>query len=150
MAYDHYLKGEEYRYKANRLLQETETWLNLLNKAKLSYDLAIERDSLFAQAYLGLAFSVLERNESYVLDENSLDEILTLANKAIKLNPNLSHAYAIKGIYYEHINQMDLANKNLKKALDYNPNNRMALMSTVNSYIYDENYKDDEYDKDDE
>jgi len=143
LAYDHFLKGQEYRFKANRLLQKTEDWLELLYKAKLSYDLAIERDSLFAEAYLGLAFSVYERNEPYVFDENSLDEILALANKAIKINPNLSDGYAIKAIYFLEINQKDLARKNLEKALNYNPNNRMALMGTMNSYLYDdENYKD--------
>ena len=142
LAYDHFLKGEDYRFKANRLLQKTEDWLQLLNKAQLSYDLAIERDSLFAQAYLGLAFCVYERNEPYVLDENSLDEMLALANKAIKIKPNLSDGYAIKGIYFNNINQKDLANKNLAKALNYNPNNRIALMSTIHSYLNDENYKE--------
>ena len=142
LAYDHYLKGEEYRFKANRLLQKTEIWINLLDKAKLSYEMALERDSMFAQAYLGLAFSVFERNESYALGENSLDEMIPLANKAIKINPNLSDGYALKGIYFHNINQNDLAKKNLEKALDLNPNNRMALMNTVSSYLNDENYKD--------
>ena len=142
LAYDHYLKGEEYRFKANRLLQKTEIWLNLLDKAKLSYQLALERDSLFAQAYLGLSFCVFERNESYVLGENSLDEMIPLTNKAIKINPNLSDSYALKGIYFHNTHQTDLAKKNFEKALDLNPNNRMALMNTVNLYLSDENYKE--------
>jgi TolB-like protein/AraC-like DNA-binding protein len=141
LAYDHYLKGEEYRFKANRLLQKTEIWINLLDKAKLSYEMAIERDSMFAQAYLGLAFGVLERNGPY-LGENDLDEMIPLTNKAIKINPNLSDSYALKGVYFHNVYKMDLAKKNIEKSLELNPNNRMALMNTVQLYLYDKNYKD--------
>jgi TolB-like protein/AraC-like DNA-binding protein len=141
LAYDHFLKGEEYRFKANRLLQKTEIWINLLDKAKLSYEMAIERDSMFAQAYLGLAFGVLERNGPY-LGENDLDEMIPLTNKAIKINPNLSDSYALKGVYFHNVYKMDLAKKNIEKSLELNPNNRMALMNTVQLYLYDKNYKD--------
>ncbi len=103
LAYDHYLKGEEYRFKANRELQKIEDWLELLNKAELSYELAIERDSLFAEAYLGLAYNTYERNYLYIENKHNLDQVLSLTNKVIELNPNFALAYSLRGRYYENV-----------------------------------------------
>ena len=139
-AYEHYLKGEDYRFKANRSLQENRIWLNLLKKARLSYELAIKQDSLYAPAYLGLALTVFEKNQSYVLDENNLDEVLTLTNKALQLNSNSELAYLIRGDYYRMINQNDKAIKDYEKTLEIVPNNTGALHSLIMLYKYKNNY----------
>jgi len=142
LAYDHYLKGEEYRFKANYELQKTEDWLELLNKANLSYELAIERDSVFAEAYVGLALSIRKRKDRYMLEENSLDEVLIHLNKAIKINSNLTEAFAQRGDYYLETNQNDKAKKDFDTALTLDPNNIYTLMKMSELYRRELNYKD--------
>jgi tetratricopeptide (TPR) repeat protein len=142
LAYEYYLKGEDYRFKANISLQENSIWLNLLKKARLSYELAIKQDSMYAPAYLGLAMTVFEKNINYVLDENNLDEVLTLTNKALQLNPNLALAYLIRGSYYSKINQKDKAIKDYEKTLELIPNNTSALNNLIRLYKYNNNYKE--------
>ena len=140
LAYDHYLKAEEYRFKANRSEQKIEVWLNFLDKAQLSYELAIERDSLFAEAYVGLAENVNDRKIPYMLEENSLDDVLIFANKAIQINPNLSDAYAIRGEYYVNTNQIEIAKKDFEKALSIDPSNGIALNNLSRIYRLEDNH----------
>jgi adenylate cyclase len=59
LAYDYFLKGNEYLFEANSFIQSNEKWNDLLNKAKLSYELSLERDTSFAEAIIGLAKEVL-------------------------------------------------------------------------------------------
>ena len=140
LAYDHYLKGEEYRFKANRPFQKTEDWLELLSKAKLSYELAIERDSLFAQAYVGLAQSIFEEKAPYALEENNLEDVLTFTNKALQINPNLSRAFVTRGGYYFETNKSDKAIKDYENALTLEPNNNYVLNSLWSLYTAEQNY----------
>lgn len=142
LAYEHYLKGEDLRFKAYRPLQKTNVWLDFLNEARTSYELAIKQDSLYVPAYLGLAMTVFEKNDNYVNDENNLDEVLTLTTKALQINPNNELAYLIRGDYYKSINQNDKAINNYEKALEIIPNNSRALFSLSNIYKKNNNYKD--------
>lgn len=142
LAYDHYLKGEEYRFKANRSTQKIEVWLNLLDKAQLSYELAIEGDSLFAQAYIGMAQNVNDRKGPYMLEEHRFEEVLIHANKALQINPNLSNAYAIRGAYYLNINQIDLGKNDFESALGIDPNNGIALHNLSVIYRLENKYED--------
>ena len=137
IAYDHYLMGEEYRFKAQRPNQKTEVWLDYLNKASLSYELAIKRDSLFARAYLGLAKSIYERNITYVQEEKNLKEVLELVNKTIELDLNYADAYILRGKYYNSFKKEDLAKKDFEKAYKLDPNNPSALLNQ--SVIYRRN-----------
>ena len=140
LAYDHYLKGEEYRFKANRELQKNEEWLDLLNKAKLSYELAIERDSLFAQAYLGLAYNVFEKNSRYIEDSHNLNQVLSLTNKVIELNPNIALAYNLRGQYYENTLKGVQASMDFEKVIELNPNSGYAMFRLISIYKSDNNY----------
>jgi TolB-like protein/AraC-like DNA-binding protein len=143
LAIDHYLKGEEYRFKADRQLQKNENWLELLNKAKLSYELAIERDSLFAQAYVGLASYVFQKNIYSVQNNDSLKKVPNILNKALQLNPNLESAYLLRGLYYDRFNKKEQAIKDYKKALEINPNNPVTWDRLCFLHIYDNgNFKD--------
>ena len=127
LAYDHYLKGEEYRFKANYSLQKTTDWQELLNKAKLSYELAIEKDSMFAEAYAGLAQTIFERRGRYIFEENNLQDVIVLTNKALNLNPRLSRAYITKGMYYFETKEMEKAISELEYGLRLEPNNHAVL-----------------------
>jgi len=142
LAYDHYLKGEEFRFKAKYALQKTEDWLELLNKANLSYELAIERDSLFAQAYVGLALSIWERSGRYMLEENNLDMVLVYLNKAIQINSMLTEAFVIRGEYYLRTKQNDKAKTDFETALILDQNNVPALIDLMRLYRREQNYKD--------
>ena len=141
-AYEHYLKAEEYLYRANRPLQKNEVWLDLLNKSKQSYQLAIEQDSLFARAYYGLAFIISVKNNDYVQSETNFSELLNLTNKALQLNPNLAGAYSLRGNYYLRINEYENAKKDFEKVLELNPNNSSALSSLMFLYKNTYNFKD--------
>jgi len=129
-AYDHYLKGEEYRFKANYSLQKTTDWQELLSKAKLSYELAIEKDSMFAQAYAGLAQTIFDRRGRYIFEEKNLQDVLVITNKALQLNPKLSRAYITKGLYYFETKEMEKAISELEYALTLDPHNN-AILNTL-------------------
>lgn len=142
LAYEYYLQGEEYRFKANRPLQKNDVWLNLLKQARLSYELAIKQDSLYIPAYLGLASTVYEKNINYVQDENNLDEVLILANKVLQLNPNSASAYLIRADYYSVIHERDKAINDYEKTLEIIPNNTIAYYRLIYLYKKNNNYKD--------
>lgn len=128
LAYDHYLKGEEYRFKSGRPDLKQEVWLELLEKAKLSYELALERDSLFSMAYLGLAQTTYARYIPNILEKNKLKEVLELANKVIQIDSNNATAYIIRGNYFRSLNQLDKASKDYEKTFELDPNNPTALL----------------------
>jgi len=138
IAYENYLKGNEFRFKAISWAHENDEWTNLLDKAKLNYKLAIEKDSLFAQAYIGLALVEFNRNkDSNIAQENYLDNVFALANNARRINPNLSEAYRVIALYYWNTYQFKLAKEYYKKALELNPNNIEALYLQTTATIYD-------------
>ena len=142
LAYEYYLKGEEYRFKAYRPIQKIDVWLNLLKKARLSYELALKQDSLFVPAYLGLAKTAFEKNINYVLDENNLDEVLVHANKALQLNPNSAEAYFIRANYYNTNHQNEKAIIDYERTLEIIPNNTVAYYSLIRLYKKNNNYKE--------
>lgn len=142
LAYEYYLRGEEYRFKAYRPIQKNDVWLDLLKKARLSYELALKQDSLFVPAYLGLANTVYEKNINYILDENNLDEVLVYANKALQLNPNSAEAYLIRANYYNTNHQNEKAIIDYEKTLEIIPNNTAAYYRLINLYMKNNNYKD--------
>ena len=142
LAYNHYLKGEEYRFRANRIVQKTEDWLDLLSKANSYYELAIERDSLFANAYLGLAFSTYEKNAPYVIEGNNLENVLSLINKALELNPNLELAYLLRGNYYSLFKENDKAKEDYYKVVELNPNRVSEINRLISIYVFDNKFKE--------
>ncbi|GGZ85765.1 helix-turn-helix domain-containing protein [Algibacter mikhailovii] len=141
-AYEYFLKGEEYRFKANRAFQKHDVWLELINKAKTSYELAIKSDSLYSSPYIGLAFTTFERYGDYVGDNNNINEVLHLTNKALELSPNNSLAYNIRGNYFLLINEDDKAILDYEKSLTIYPNNVGALLNLIRIYKRKNNYKE--------
>lgn len=142
LAYVHYLKGEEYRFIADVRKQKYKDWLNLIAKAKSSYELAIKNDSLYSKAYIGLALTHHERYDPTIDDENAMDEVLIYLNKALQLDPNSSLAYLERGNYYRRIRRRDLAIKDYEKSLEIIPHNSDALYRLIFLYKRNQNYKD--------
>lgn len=144
LAYDHFLKGQEYSFKADRTIQQKKFWLDLINKAQLSFELSIERDSLFAKSYMGLAHIVFEKKSSYgLIDSTYTDkDFMTLIDKTLQLNPNLSDAYLLKGnYYYEILNDNNTAIVNLEKAMELAPNKSSKISILNRIYHINDNRK---------
>lgn len=142
VAFEYFLQGEEYRFKANRSFQKHKVWMDFINKAKSSYEQAIKTDSLFSSAYLGLAFTVFEQYGNYVGAKNNISEVLNLTNKAIELNPNSSLAYNVRGNYFSHIGDVDKALLDYEKSLTIYPNNVNALLSSIRIYKLKNKHKE--------
>ncbi|TXG36744.1 helix-turn-helix domain-containing protein [Seonamhaeicola maritimus] len=141
-AYEYRLQGDEYLFKANSSLQKHKVWLDLLDKAKSSYEKAIKRDSLFASAYIGLALTTFQRYGNYVGEDNKFDEVLYLTNKAIALNPNYAFAYKLRGDYFVRINKEENAILDYEKSLTIYPNDVGALFNLIGIHKRKNKYKE--------
>ncbi len=127
-AYDYYLQGREYLFRADSETLENETWTDLLYKAKASFDLAIDRDSTFAEALVGLArIAYLRDVEAKILSEDYLDAVVGYATKALEINENLGEAYFLRSQANYRNSRIDEAKRDLTKSLVLNPNNLESL-----------------------
>ncbi|OGU71250.1 MAG: hypothetical protein A2V93_12795 [Ignavibacteria bacterium RBG_16_34_14] len=113
-AYNLYLKG---RYYWNKRSEEG------VNKSIEYFQQTIDIDSTYAQAYAGLGDSYLMLG---VYGRRKPEESISIAKsfieKALKINNKLAEAYATLGdinIHYDW--DLDAAEKNLKKAIELNP-----------------------------
>ncbi|NCF14554.1 MAG: tetratricopeptide repeat protein [Gammaproteobacteria bacterium] len=127
-AYNLYTQGRDNLYKRR---------LETLLEARAQFEAAIELDPNYAEAYAGLAESVLlilnnhqaiSTDEAFGIAEASLD-------KAVSLNPELSQAHAAEGLMKTMAWQetrsgpgLEEAEACLTAALDLNPNNASAWM----------------------
>lgn len=141
LAYDYYLRGKEKIRSINYHTQANDSNAAALNEAKLLFNLAIEQDSGFASAYLGLARTYFTDNEDFfikfVKDTTQYDQFIELVEQAIDLNPRNSEGYFLKGVYEIHaIDQPESAEASLLQALDLNPNNLEALHTLADFYLF--------------
>ncbi|MCA0931780.1 hypothetical protein LCM02_04900 [Lutimonas saemankumensis] len=128
LAYDHFLKGNEFYFKANSLEQKNREWMELLEEATLSYNQAIMSDSSFAQTYVGLARVDYKRNlDAAILEDSYLENVFLMANKALELDPSLADAYSVRGLYHTRVFKPQMAVSDSKKALEIDPNNIESL-----------------------
>ena len=145
-AYYAYLRGKN-EYSTYLLNRSVTTQLRLnspdndaLNRAEDLYHQALEYDPEYAQAYAGLATVYWDKHhgEEY-FSENSMDSVLSLANKAISYNNNLAEAYSLRGDYYRENADYDKAIKEYEKTLDINPNYWQAYygLSLLYQYLRD-------------
>lgn len=58
-----------------------------------------------------------------------LEDALNHLNRALELDPTLERALVFRGIAYDKLDQPDLAKKDWDRALELNPNSRMAQKS---------------------
>jgi len=123
-AYQLYLEANEFRknYNETRDLASYQTAVNL-------YNLSLETDSTFAQAYIGLAWTYQNRNfwPEY-FTENFLDSCLVLADMALSIDDKLEDAYYLKGYYYEANGDLEEALHNFDRTIEINPNYYLAYM----------------------
>lgn len=136
-AYDIFLRARD---------QHNQFWLysdgGALEDAILLYRRALEYDSTFARAYTGLALAFRDQhNYSNYLDENYLDSVLILANKALSFDDKLDEAYYVRGRYYA--SQPDGFNKSLQdmnRALEINPNyvQIYEYKSVISAWVFED------------
>jgi len=135
-AYNFYQRGQEEQSKYNQYNPSTRVATRVaLDRANKLYRKALECDSAFAQAYVGMAYVYLYKHydETY-FSESFLDSVLILVNKALSIDNQLSEAYTTRGYYYEYIGLTKQAIEEFNKALKYNLNDYQAYLGA--GYIF--------------
>jgi TolB-like protein/Tfp pilus assembly protein PilF len=127
-AYNLYTQGRDNLYKRR---------LDTMQKAREQFEEAIALDPDYADAYAGLAESVLllfNNHQALPVDE-AFDIARTSLDKALSLNPDLSEAHAAKGLMKHQMWQETRTGPGLEEAaayfvsaLELNPNNASAYM----------------------
>jgi len=133
-AYDFYQRGRE-DYLKNWIDNQNPT---ALQKAEELFLKALDIDSSFAQAYLGLARVYWAKTGiGDYLSENYLDSMLILCDKALSYNHQLAESYTLKGFYYIQNDDSEKAVKEFDKAIRYNPNDWEAYRWKGRVYAFD-------------
>jgi adenylate cyclase len=117
-AYDYYLQAYHHFYQ--RTLEG-----NI--EARKLFQKAIALDPIYAAAYVGLA-KAREWAVNYGWTEFPnvvLQEALDLAKKAVQLDDSNAGAHGELGYIYMRFGEYDLAESELQKAIDLNPNDRI-------------------------
>ena len=118
-AYDLYLRGREYiiRYWSNQNERD-------LDNARSLFRSALQADSQFALAWVGLGLEYRDRNwdAAEYLEEHYLDSVKHYCDKAISLDGNLEDAFWLRGRYYQSRNKHDEAIADQEKAISIDPN----------------------------
>ena len=135
-ALDCYLRALEEHNKFNENQTDYKEGENELERAILLYQLTLEYDSSYAQAYVGLAKAYRDKyyNKTYFKDD-FLDSTMTLANIALSYNSKLEEAYKIRADYYYDYGMYNEALKEYDLVLKINPNYWRAYTDRANIYI---------------
>ncbi len=107
-ALDFYQRGrEEYQKGFIAQFSNSREAKEALVKAEDLFKKALRCDSTFASAYYGLAKVYYEKHfwETY-LEENILDSVLILSDKALSYDDQLSDAYTARGDYYRALKKL--------------------------------------------
>ncbi len=118
-SYDLYQQGRElqlHNLRGPKRLEVAATVESL-------YRRALEYDSTFARAYVGLA-EICHSKYSWdpYLFEPMIDSVLIYVNLALSYDDQLADAYIVKGYYYRTISETDLAIREWEKAISLSPN----------------------------
>jgi TolB-like protein len=118
-AYNLYLQAMSYRAERTHVSNM---------RAMELYQQALAADPKFALAYVGLAYANI--NQRY-MDARSVADIAAasepLLNEALRLEPQLSELYAVRGALREEQIRTDEAKKDLLHAVALNPNDSWAF-----------------------
>ncbi len=94
---------------------------------------AIDLDPEFAQAYAGLADSILGRTgvwggrlDPFLTVEESQELSIGLISKALELNPDLAEGHTLQGRFHREMEDYSRAEASYKRALEINPNYALA------------------------
>jgi TolB-like protein/AraC-like DNA-binding protein len=138
-AYDFYQRGkDEISRSGYDIDQSAQT------RAHDLFLKAIECDSTFAEAYVGLAWILWDNNvfkTNYFT--NFTDSVLALANQALCYDDQIADAYTLRGRCYWETRKIKQANEEYDKAIKLDPNNWKAYMGKANiAHWISENYTD--------
>lgn len=127
-AYNLYIQGKDNLYRRR---------LETLQEAREQFEEAIALDPDYAEAYTGLADSVLLllNNHQAIEAEEAFDIAATSIDKALSLNPDLADTHATQGLLKQKLWQETRSGPGLEEAaacftaaLELNPNNASAYM----------------------
>ncbi len=129
-AYDFYRRGNE--ESLNYLIYKTDDYLEL---AELFYIKAIEYDSLFAKAYVGLASVYWDKYywKNY-FEEYFIDSVKIILEKAISIDNQINEAHTLLGYYYIYNDEEQKALKEFELSLQLNPNDWKAYLGLGDLY----------------
>jgi TolB-like protein len=109
-----------------------------LVRAEQYYHEALQYDSTYAEAYVGLARVYWSMHYwETIFEEDFLDSTRILADKALSIDAKLSNAYTVRGYYYNQVGDLDKAIKEFERAIEINPNNSEAYK--LGGELYDTN-----------
>jgi TolB-like protein/class 3 adenylate cyclase/Tfp pilus assembly protein PilF len=123
-VYDYYLLGMEAKH---RFTKEDN------KQAQGFFQKAIEQDPNFARAYVGLAYAYnleidMQFGDSW---DQSMDDLLKTAQKAVALDPYDAEAHFLHGLYFQYLDDYERAVSGLDRALELNPNNADVLAHSI-------------------
>jgi TolB-like protein/AraC-like DNA-binding protein/Tfp pilus assembly protein PilF len=100
-------------------------------KLKIAEELyyeALESDSTYAPAYIGLAYVVMDSHWKFTSYRIRMDSVMSLANKALSYDDQLAGAYSIRGHYYSWVTgEKEKALEEFNIALKFKPNDWRTL-----------------------
>jgi TolB-like protein/Tfp pilus assembly protein PilF len=133
-AHDYYLRGRE-EYNDYQI----KNGLEALQRAENHFHKALEYDSEFALAYVGLANVYWEKHlwEEY-FQTDFIDSALTLANIALSYDDELDEAYLFKGDYFREKGNKLIALNEYNKAGSINPNSWRVYVGIGELYGFDD------------
>ena len=118
-AYDLYQKGRELQLHKLSGTERSEVAATVQSL----YRRALQYDSTFAQAYVGLAGICLSKfSWDPYLFEPMIDSVLIYSNLALSYDDQLADAYIGKGHYYNVRTETNLAIREWEKAISLSPN----------------------------
>jgi TolB-like protein len=119
-AYDFYLRGFNELWRLGQHSVDRES----IEKAEILFNQALQYDSSFALAYVGLGHVYWKK--SYLPENDSLslmDSVLVLANIALSYDDKLAEAYYLRGVYfYFEKGDVKKTEEEWDKAIKVNPN----------------------------
>jgi len=142
IAYDFYQRARE-EHVVYQIGFQTR---KVLTNVEDLYHKALEYDTTFARAYVGLAQVYWDKHywEIY-FSEESLDSVLILADIALSYDDQLAEAYTVKGEYYREKGSIGQAIEEYDKALKINSNNWLAYFGKGRLYFDVDNIKSIDY-----
>ena len=131
-AYDFFLRARD----EHMMYWQDYSNRNALEQAITLYRRALEYDSTYAQAYTGLALAYRDNHFLETIQEDDfLDSVLILANKALSFDNQLDEAYFVRGYYYVIAkSEFEKALIDFEKALQINPNYSWAYLEIGRLY----------------
>jgi serine/threonine protein kinase/Tfp pilus assembly protein PilF len=124
-AYETYIRGRELAYTGT--VEGIEGAIALAEKA-------IQLDPSYAQAYAGLAYSLVLKGQA-VAQPELIEQAIAHAEKAIELQPNLPDSYSILGFAFIALDRADDAIGALRRALAFAPNDSFVRSSLGRAYF---------------